>query len=230
VVEAGRAAFLGRVRGRLAGGIPENMIRPIQPLGAEVREIQYSVDVSDPIESFTRALEAVAGQVVRVKDAASLASTLRSLCAEHSVQRAVVSGDPECEGIVDVLRQIGVVAEPLRNPAQAAEADLGVTGARCGVALTGSVVVDSARAGGRAASLLPPVHLALLPEDHIVATPGDVLRALGSEALPSNLVFITGPSRSSDIEMRITLGVHGPRVMVVGLLARDAVRPGTDRP
>jgi L-lactate dehydrogenase complex protein LldG len=219
----GRAAFLGRVRSRLAGGIPENMIRPVQPLGAEVGEIQYSVDVSDRVESFTRALEAVAGQVVRVKDAASLASTLRSLCAQHSVHRAVVSGDPECEGIVDILGQIGVVAEPLRNPAQAAEADLGVTGARCGVALTGSVVVDSARAGGRAASLLPPVHLALLLEDHIVATPGDVLRALGSEALPSNLVFITGPSRSSDIEMRITLGVHGPRAMVVGLLAPGAV-------
>ncbi|HEV1996707.1 MAG TPA: LUD domain-containing protein, partial [Candidatus Dormibacteraeota bacterium] len=183
--EAGdRAAFLGRVRGRLAGGIPENMIRPIKPVGAEVGEIQYSVDVSDRVEAFTRALEAVAGKVVWVKDAAGLASTLHSLCVEHSVQRAVVSADPECEGIVDVLVKIGVVAEPLRNPAQAAEAELGVTGALWGVALTGSVVVDSARAGGRTASLLPPVHLALLPADRIVGTPGDVLRALGSGALP----------------------------------------------
>jgi L-lactate dehydrogenase complex protein LldG len=202
----------------LAGGIPQNMIRPIEPMGDKVPEIQYSVDVSDRTATFTRSLEAVAGRVVRIKDAASLESTLRSLCAEHQVQRAVVSADPECDGIVDVLRQIGVVAEPFSDIDQAAAADLGVTGARCGVALTGSVVVDSARAGGRAASLLPPVHLALLPENRIEGTPGDVLRSLSTEVLPSNLVFITGPSRSSDIEMRMTLGVHGPRVVVVGML------------
>lgn len=100
-------------------------------------------------------------------------------------------------------------------------ADLGVTGAVCGIALTGTIVVDSSRAGGRLASLLPPLHLALLPIDAMVADAGEVLRALPARRLPSNLVFVTGPSKSADTELVLTVGVHGPRKVVVALLLHE---------
>jgi L-lactate utilization protein LutC len=99
-----------------------------------------------------------------------------------------------------------------------ARADVGVTGAMAGLATTGTVVQHSGRAGGRTASLLPPVHLCVLPASRVVASTAEVLRHLGAEPLPSNIVLITGPSRSGDIEQIIALGVHGPLVVRVVLL------------
>ena len=64
----------------------------------------------------------------------------------------------------------------------------------------------------------PPV---VLPASRIVATSADVLRSLGDgRALPANLVLITGPSRSGDIEQIMTLGVHGPLAVEIALLRR----------
>jgi L-lactate dehydrogenase complex protein LldG len=72
-------------------------------------------------------------------------------------------------------------------------------------------------AGGRLASLLPPVHICVLPADRIVAAPADVLRGLGHDpgALPSSLVLVTGPSRTGDIEQLLTIGAHGPTALHV---------------
>lgn len=196
--------FLARLRGRLADGIPTNPIRPVADL-ADPRHppvVPYAVDLSDPVAQFTTALEALFGHV----------GTLEDAVAAEGVRTAVVSDDPECDGVAARLTAAGV--EIVDDPATA---DLGVTGAFHGVALTGSLVVDSARAGSRVKSLLPPVHVALLRADRIVPTPGDVLRGFAGRQLPSNIVFVTGPSRSADIELQITLGVHGPRALWVEL-------------
>jgi L-lactate dehydrogenase complex protein LldG len=77
------------------------------------------------------------------------------------------------------------------------------------------MVVSSAAARGRAASLLPRVHLCVVRADRLVATPADVLRDGRWHPPPSNLVFITGPSRTGDIEQVMTLGVHGPTAVHV---------------
>lgn len=215
-----RNAFLERLRRRLAGEEQGSALRPIAAWAGEVPAIAYRADFSDPVACFTRALEAVAGKVRILRGEHDRRALLEDLRRAHGVRRAVVSRDTECAGIAEMLRDLGIEARELESAEQAAEADLGVTGAAFGVALTGSVVVDSERAGGRSASLLPPVHLALLRADRIVATPGAVLRALPKRpaGLPSNLVLITGPSRSADIELQLTLGVHGPREVWVGLL------------
>ncbi len=80
------------------------------------------------------------------------------------------------------------------------------------VAQTGSVVIDSRR-NARAASLLPDRAVFVVDVATIVDTPGDVLRHRDRwwpDGLPSQIVFVTGPSRSADIEMTLTVGVHGP--------------------
>lgn len=131
-----------------------------------------------------------------------------------------VSSDPECAGVEEVLRAAGVEIAEAADLAAVASADLGITGALGGVALTGSIVVDSRRAGGRLVSLLPRIHLALVPSDRIVATPGDIFWNIARwfpDSLPSNVVFITGPSRSADIELQITKGVHGPQRLLIAL-------------
>jgi L-lactate utilization protein LutC len=133
----------------------------------------------------------------------------------------VVSCDPEATSTASHLEGLGVAVVPWDGPASAAAADLGVTGAVCGIAATGSVVVASDRAGGRSASLLPPVHAVLVRVGSLVATPADLWRDLGRlfpAGLPSQVVVITGPSRTADIELVLVCGVHGPGHVWVGLL------------
>jgi L-lactate utilization protein LutC len=88
----------------------------------------------------------------------------------------------------------------------------GCVRARAAVAQTGSIVIDS-RTSPRADSLLPERCAFVVDATDIVDTPADVLRLRARwwpDGLPSQIVLVTGPSRSADIEMTLTVGVHGP--------------------
>ncbi|MDQ3858678.1 MAG: LUD domain-containing protein [Actinomycetota bacterium] len=74
---------------------------------------------------------------------------------------------------------------------------------------TGSVVLAASPTEPRARSLLPDVHVTLVREDSIVPGLEELFAALEGE-LPSALAIVSGPSRSADIEQRLTVGVHGP--------------------
>lgn len=212
-----RADFLGTVR-RAVSQPHRAHTRPITALPATTPPVTYAnAPTGNLTEAFTSALSALGGNVRTVID---LNEFLDDVFAAHpSASRVVLSDDPECEPLRELLAEredIEILA--FDNPSTVATADIGFTGARAAVAHTGSIVVDSGRAGGRSVSLLPPVHVALVHEEAIVATPGDHWRTL-VEPMPSNLVQITGPSRSADIELIITLGVHGPRELWVGVLS-----------
>ena len=98
------------------------------------------------------------------------------------------------------------------------QADLGVTGCDCLLARTGSIAVCTRSAGGRALSVLPPVHLVIARRDQIIA---DLTAALAlwqqryDRHWPSNLCVITGPSRTGDIEKILVMGAHGPKRLVL---------------
>lgn len=99
------------------------------------------------------------------------------------------------------------------------EATLGVTGALAGLADTGTLALLSGPGRGRLASLLPPVHVALLPLANLYPTMAAFFAAHPDVTRQaSNLVFVSGPSRSADIELTLTLGVHGPRELHVVLI------------
>jgi L-lactate dehydrogenase complex protein LldG len=214
-----REAFLARLRGRLAGGVPANPVHPLPPPLTEVPPVvPRDLDRADLAGTFERAATAVAAVVHRVPDGGPPLDVLAEVVAAHGVRRAVTSAEPEAIAAGEALAGLRVEVAPYDRTTGAA-ADLGVTGAVAAVAATGSVVIDAAVAGGRGASLLPTVHLCLVPVARLVATPADVLRALGGTRPPSALVLVTGPSRTGDIEQLLTLGVHGPvavHVVLVG--------------
>ena len=97
------------------------------------------------------------------------------------------------------------------------DADIGITGADYAVAETGSVVVLPRKGLSRLVSLAPPLHLALVRPQEVVETLDDVflLRRLdyyrNGGDMGSYLNFITGPSRTADIEQTLVVGVHGPK-------------------
>lgn len=119
-------------------------------------------------------------------------------------------------------RQDHTVPESGRKRHQAAYSmvDLGVTGAVAGLAESGSVVLSHGPGRPRMASLIPDVHVALLEASSLERTISYMARKKASLAAESaNLVIITGPSRTGDIELHLNLGVHGPRHVHVVMIS-----------
>jgi L-lactate dehydrogenase complex protein LldG len=124
--------------------------------------------------------------------------------------------------VTTIARDEGRSRESLREEIIAA--GLGITGADYAVAETGSVVVLPRRGLSRLVSLVPPVHLALVRPQDVVGDLDDVflLRRLdyyrNGGDMGSYLNFITGPSRTADIEQTLVVGVHGPKEVHLVLL------------
>lgn len=212
-----RDAFLGAVRDQLRRGADHDPLRPVDPITTPLPPVRWSVDLSDGVGAFVTAATAAGSEVVDARQPDALDGLVQRL-RDEGMRTAVVSRDPEVGDVLDALARAGIEVDDRAGADAAAAADLGVTGASHGLALTGSLVVDSRRAGTRLASLLPPVHLAVLDRSHIIPDLGALLRGLGDgrdASLPSNLVCITGHSRSADIELELTPGVHGPRRVLI---------------
>lgn len=88
--------------------------------------------------------------------------------------------------------------------------DCGVTDAYAGVAETGSVVIKGSPSHGRSMSLVPFYHVCVLEPRNFVPDLVDMFAKLSAEGDGRNITFITGPSKTSDIEMNLVVGVHGP--------------------
>ena len=99
-----------------------------------------------------------------------------------------------------------------------------VTGAVCGVAETGTLLVRSGTGRANALHLLPEAHVVVLGAGDIVGGYEDAWARLGSGAagLPRAATFITGPSRTADIEKTPQIGVHGPRRLHIVLIDHEA--------
>jgi L-lactate dehydrogenase complex protein LldG len=98
---------------------------------------------------------------------------------------------------------------------QVVESYMGVTTADHLIADTATLVVLGGKGRGRSVSLVPSIHVAVVPLGRMVRSFREVMRLFDArrEALPSNMTFITGPSKTADIEATLVLGAHGPREM-----------------
>lgn len=147
--------------------------------------------------------------------------------AEYAAERADVAipvGDPlvlELE-IERLLGEAG--ASVLRSDAadwdsRLGTAAVGITGSLTATAERGSIVLGAGPGLPRATSLLPPVHICLVRVGMIVPTFPEAIDRLASLGpLPSALTWIGGPSRTGDLEMKTTFGVHGPKTVEIVLV------------
>ena len=124
-------------------------------------------------------------------------------------------------GLSAMLKTAGVdvVEEDFR--AHGASAAAGLTGANFGIAATGTVVLESTDEAVRIATTLPEKHFVLLDPRKILATADEAVPLLGDfhKQMPqAYLAYITGPSRTADIERVLTIGVHGPAELHILLL------------
>ena len=100
-----------------------------------------------------------------------------------------------------------------------ADAAVGITGAWVAVARPAAIALAAAPGSPRGTSLVPPDHVCVLRVADVVDTLADAMQTIAAGDLPSALTWIGGPSRTGDLEMITTLGVHGPRTVEVVLLA-----------
>ena len=111
----------------------------------------------------------------------------------------------------------------------AAAAGIGVSGIDYALADTGTLVLLTGRGRARSISLLPAVHIALIRPEQIISGLDDLFsllreeRGLASGALSSAITFITGPSRTADIELTLVVGVHGPQELHAVLLSEAMI-------
>ena len=153
-----------------------------------------------------------------IEDHDSLAGELKGLGAAEGWRRAA-SHSGELAGAA--CRALGLpvlLTETPFDKRELAQCDVGISECDALVAQTGSVVVTSRSAGGRALSVLPPHHVVLARREQLVPDLPAAFALLKSKyraAYPSMISIITGPSRTGDIERILVLGAHGPKKLTI---------------
>ena len=178
---------------------------PASPAAPQPVAVQ---DIEDKVERFSRELDALGGTLYRVYGA-ELNDRLVRFLKDHGLDSLVawdqVAGVDEAQ-----LVQARIFISHLPDPAIKA----GMTGVSAAIADTGTLLITSGSGQPLTASLLPEIHIAVVRSSQILST---LEQAFQQVPIPhaSAAVLITGPSRTADIEMTLTIGVHGPRELAV---------------
>jgi L-lactate dehydrogenase complex protein LldG len=182
----------------------------------------------DLIERFGRELEDIGGVFVHCK-AEDVGRRMITRLTQRGVER-LISWDEQgtIATLTQFLREEGFVIIDPHLPqgsrsdradrlAELGTADAGLTGAVAGIAETGTLIVPGGDKRSQLASLLVPVHFAILQVEDIYRSMETWLTIKGGELFGGSacINLISGPSRTADIEMTLTIGVHGPGEVVV---------------
>lgn len=181
------------------------------------------------LTTFEAELTKVAGVAHRAANRQGLEETLKTILSHANAASVVLSRNPLLAELnlepllrtwgkgITVWQPSGAGDASLRTFAEASfAATVGITGVEFALAETGSLVVTSWTEGVQLASLAPPVHVALYRRSQLVASLDEVLERLPVARAPEqavagrSVVFITGTSRTADIEQILIRGVHGP--------------------
>lgn len=176
------------------------------------------------LERFTLELTGLKGEVFPVDgDEGARAKVLELL--EFHQAKSILAWDFSyipVEGLEAAIRETGVeIIQPdthdelrMETLSASAEAQVGLTGADAAAATTGTLIFTTAQGKGRIPTVLAPVHIAIITLDQLLPRIESWVAAQRALGMPlkehANFCFISGPSRTGDIEMQLILGVHGP--------------------
>lgn len=170
--------------------------------------------VDSEVERFLAEVRKLSGGT-QTLSSSDLDSALATLVAEQNIRKATVWESLRLKqfGIAEILNGLGVeLISPNSSKHEMAQCDLGITEADYLLPETGTLVLKSSFEKPRAVSLLPRIHLAIVRSEMMRA---DMHQVFAEAKENHYLVFITGPSRTADIELTVTLGVHGPKSLFV---------------
>ncbi|HLX36845.1 MAG TPA: LUD domain-containing protein [Candidatus Binataceae bacterium] len=226
--------LLARLKGALekpqAAGAHDNHVAPARtPVAAVAQRAELA-------SAFARELVEVSGRFLGNLTATEAAAKVTALARENAAKNVAIG-----EGVVTKMSLFSAALESagctLMKPrgidkgqqdsrpamiAQFANCDIGIAEAHYAIASTGTFAVMTAEARPSSLTLLPPISVIIVNIDRVVTNLAAALAAFGADAIATNRVsFITGPSRTADIEKRIVMGVHGPKMLCGAIIWPD---------
>lgn len=224
-----RELILGRIRSGLHNktGHGENMSGSPEAYSVEKRlsdvQKRYIITSNDSlIETLVKELTNVNAEVSRAKSGDQIIEYLKEVISKKDI-KLFASWDTEFLNTLNIAKHLegeGLTHIKSRDKDEVAGAGIGITGVDYAIADTGTLVLLSDGNKPRSASLLPPIHIAIVKESNIVSNISQLFGILkqkldNGETVTTCMTFITGPSRTADIELNLTLGVHGPKELHV---------------
>lgn len=222
-----RDDILGRIRRGLGRGkLPDGKTGELaERVAAHRRNLvparATALDPSAQVELFVQMAEAVQTTVARLASGARVPEEVaRYLAAENLPAELALAPDPALAALPWAERPLLQIRRGRAEPGDA----VSLTPCLAAVAETGTLMLASGEATPTTLNFLPDTHIVVVRASQVVASyedGWDLLRARsgsGPRALPRTVNFITGPSRTGDIEQRIELGAHGPRRLHVILI------------
>lgn len=198
---------------------------PLEPF----LEPALRIEARELVERFIQEATAVRAQVHRVPDEHQLGQKIVELCANQTGEVAISGAE-----LFRTINLAGELAAPdlstfMGSPdheqmvARLADCGVGVTASDFAIAETGTIVLSSDEPNALLVSLLPPVHIAVVRSEQMIATIDEAICRTGSERMTGtnptrSVTLITGPSRTSDVELVLSIGVHGPKELHVVII------------
>ncbi len=182
--------------------IDREVVKPGVPVS-----LSTSLPVYSLIERFTEELTALGGQVYHLH-ADELPEKLIAFLRERGIDRV------ETWDNLPALTAVDLAKAGIRVETSAPDLAVGISGALAGIAETGTLVIPGGAGRPLTASLVPEIHLAVLRAADILPSLEQAIRLPEVASAPAT-VLVTGPSRTADIEMTLTIGVHGPKELHV---------------
>ncbi len=206
-----REALTVQARAHGETGLPTTAAhrRVLPPVGATVDE-QFAL--------FARNAADLRATFKLVKDTNLLTAELRALRDAENWKRVAAHKSQLVSALASSLGLPLLVTDGGYDKHELEKCDVGISECDALVAQTGTVVVTSRTAGGRALSVLPPHHVVIARREQLVPdlpAAFALIKAKYGAHYPSMISFITGPSRTGDIERTLVLGAHGPKKLTI---------------
>jgi L-lactate dehydrogenase complex protein LldG len=221
-----RESFMARVHEALGRTRTE---KPSEPPPQADQDIVRLARPGDDLVAMFEERAKITGMKVIPIAAADMTKRIVSLLEELGARKLVVGVGslPQALGLKDSLRRKNYeVIDWASSPGLEVqfEADAGITDVHAALAETGTLICNSDAGHSRGLSLVPSVHLAIVRRSDILPDMFDYwarLKGIPGSQLPSSMAFITGPSKTADIEGELIKGVHGPKDVHI-FLVQDA--------
>lgn len=216
MARAARSQILARLR-----AAPTQVVAAPDP--AAFFNQQPREDLAARVERLVLNLKNAMAEVHRTTPA-GLAAALASVIQEKSLQRVAVGDEllvrqSLCDGLQAVCTLHPVQTTHTEQRALFAEVDAGLTWSDASIAETGTIVLRSGPQSPRLLSLVPAVHIVVVEAQRVYDTLFDLMQQeTWANGLPTNVVLVSSPSKTADIQQVLAYGAHGPKQLVVMLV------------
>jgi L-lactate dehydrogenase complex protein LldG len=208
-----RDEIIASIRRNLAASAPFDAVRrEHHPHREEVLFVNAVASSSTVLDNFRASVEMLGVHFSLVEDNLAATTIVEQTIERLGAKHVAVSSSDIVEAITEPITSTQFIENS--SAEVLFECDLGITSAQWAIAETGTLVLESEKENSRLTSLVPTVHLCILKASRIRQTLGEIL-ALTSRDLSRTITFITGASRTSDIELTLAIGVHGPKELHV---------------